>query len=46
MGMKIKTIGTSEIKVRRNWGSLSPVTRIVTSKKSYSRKEKFRKLFD
>lgn len=37
----------SEVKVRRTWGPLSPVTRVVHSRKAYNRaraKEDFRKL--
>ena len=28
--------------VRKTWGELNPVTRVVNSKKGYSRKEKFK----
>jgi hypothetical protein len=28
--------------VRKTWGELNPMTRVVNSKKNYSRKEKFK----
>ena len=35
-----KSIKQSDIKVRKSWGDLNPVTRVVESKKAYSRKDK------
>ena len=33
----------SEIKIRKTWGEMSPVTKVVKSKKLYKRKDKFKK---
>ena len=41
--MKNKSIKQSDIKVRKSWGELNPVTRVVESKKNYQRKNKFQK---
>jgi hypothetical protein len=32
--------------IRKTWGEMSPVTRVVKSKKPYSRKDKFKKDFN
>ena len=36
----------NQIKVRKTWGTLSPVTRIKESKKLFKRKPKFQKTED
>jgi len=33
----------SDVKIRKTWGEMNPVTRKVESRKSYSRKQKFNK---
>lgn len=33
-------------KVRNDWGSLNPSTKIIPNKKKYNRKEKYKKKFD
>lgn len=37
MGVKLKNL-KKEIKIRKSWGAMNPTTRIVKSKKVYSRK--------
>lgn len=36
------TIKQADIRIRKTWGVLNPVTKRVESKKNYSRKEKFK----
>jgi hypothetical protein len=41
--MKQQTTFKFDIKVRRTWGDMDPNTRRIESKKSYNRKQKFKK---
>jgi len=37
---KVKTLIETYESIRRDWGGVSPVTKIIPNKKAYSRKEK------
>lgn len=43
MKIKISQIKISQIKIRKTWGELNPVTRIVKNKMKYSRKDKYKR---